>query len=338
MARSAASAARLSAVAAAKRVHRGLDLEARVKEGGGQVDVFEVIAELDISLIFKPLDSALGLCLPKPLRGIMITTRRGLHIQRFTAAHELAHVILDHEGSIDQEILERDPSPLGSMRDLKEVQADIFAAEFLLPRWLYFHHATNQGWGTGHLKNPEVVYQLSLRMGASYEATCWGLSNHSILSSADVEILRNAKLARLKTDIGRKHRPVDSWADVWKLTTNDQGCSLSGNPDDLVRIDLEEHVQGGFEWNVSSLQDAGYEILDDQSHFVEEPMYYGASSVRSLVTRPPKTGVAKVKLKEIKPWLENSEERANFEVFLDFHGKEDGGLSRAFRRRLGQRI
>lgn len=37
----------------------------------------------------------------------MVTTERSLHIQRFTAAHELGHVILEHRGSMDREILER---------------------------------------------------------------------------------------------------------------------------------------------------------------------------------------------------------------------------------------
>lgn len=103
--RSVAESARLEAIDAAKRLHRDLDIQRRVTEGSGQVDVFQIIAELDIPLVFKPLTSALGLCLPAPLRGIMVTTRRGLHIQRFTAAHELGHVILQHRGSIDKEIL-----------------------------------------------------------------------------------------------------------------------------------------------------------------------------------------------------------------------------------------
>lgn len=65
MARSRADEARLQAITAAKRVHRALDSQKRVAETSGQVDVFEAIAELDIALIFKPLTSALGLCLPR---------------------------------------------------------------------------------------------------------------------------------------------------------------------------------------------------------------------------------------------------------------------------------
>ena len=202
VARTPVEEARLQAVAAAKRVHRALDLQQRVVEAGGQVDVFDAIAELDIALIFKPLKSALGLCLPQPLRGIMVTTERSLHIQRITAAHELGHVILEHRGSIDREILERGPFGPSQGRDIQEVEADAFAAEFLLPRWLYRHHVQTRAGRSAHLRNPEIVYQLSLRMGASYEATCWGLLGHQILPRGDVDALRKAKVAKLKLGLG----------------------------------------------------------------------------------------------------------------------------------------
>ena len=50
MARSPAAAARLEAAAAAKRLHRALDLTQRTIESEGAVDVFDAIAELDIEL------------------------------------------------------------------------------------------------------------------------------------------------------------------------------------------------------------------------------------------------------------------------------------------------
>ena len=64
MARSPINAARLEAVAAAKRLHRDLGTQARLQAAGGAIDIFACIADLDIPLIFKPLTTALGLCLP----------------------------------------------------------------------------------------------------------------------------------------------------------------------------------------------------------------------------------------------------------------------------------
>ncbi len=336
MARSPAAAARLDAVAAAKQLHRELDLERRVTGGHGLIDVFEAIGELDIPLVFKPLTTALGLCLPAPLRGIMITTRRGLHIQRFTAAHELGHVVLEHKGSVDREILERGPLAPAGGRDLQEVAADAFAAEFLLPRWLYRHHIRAQGWTvSGHLRNPDIVYQLALRMGASYEATCWGLVSHQILPQGEVESLRKARVAKLKGWLGGEFRPGSSWSDVWRLTKKDDGARLVGNPDDLLRIELDEAAGSGHQWQVGALLEAGYIVLADESAFSRDPLHYGAPSQRTFVVRPPEGGRGVVTLREHKPWMTPSANDASFSIALALDGPEPGGLSRAHRRRLG---
>jgi Zn-dependent peptidase ImmA (M78 family) len=336
MARSASALARLRAVAAAKRVHRALDLEKRVTESRGQVDIFEAITELDIALIFKPLTSALGFCLPAPLRGIMVTTLRSLHIQRFTAAHELGHVILEHAGSIDkeQEILARDPFS-GIKGDLKEIQAEAFAAEFILPRWLYIHHAKNQGWTSGHLRNPDIVYQLSLRMGASYSATCWGLAGHQLLQRADVEALTRSKVAQLKTKAGKSFRPGNSWADVWRLTARDSGSSFSGNPDDLIRFDLDEMVGGGYQWDLTDLKRAGYEVLADESSFSRDPLLYGAPAHRTVIARPPGRGATDIRLQERQAADDTDGDDPELQLRLVLEGKEDSGFSRVERRRRG---
>lgn len=337
MARSTVASARLEAVAAAKRLHRELDLQRRVIEAGGLIDIFEVIEELDIPLVFKPLNSALGLCLPAPLRGIMVTTRRGLHIQRFTAAHELGHVVLEHAGSVDKVILERTPLPEDNGRDLQEVAADAFAAEMVLPRWLYRHHIRAQGWTVAtHLHHPDIVYQLALRMGASYEAVCWGLLSHEILSYADVSRLRKAEVAKLKHRLGEKFRPGNSWSDVWRLTERDNGARLIGNPDDLLRIELDEATGSGHQWQVEALREAGYSVLSDQSEFSREPLHYGATSCRTVIARPPESGIGKVTMHECQPWAGTSPEDGKFSIALSLEGPESGGMSRAARGRFGR--
>lgn len=335
MARSPAAAVRLDAVAAAKRLHRELSLQERVTSGEGLVDVFEAIDELDIPLVFKPLTSALGLCLPAPLRGIMVTTRRGLHIQRFTAAHELGHCILEHKGSVDREILERGPFVSSRGRDLQEVAADAFAAEFLLPRWLYRHHIQSQGWTvSGDLHNPEIVYQLSLRMGASYEATCWGLVGHQILPQSEVDVLRKMPVTRLKARLGGEFRPNNSWSDVWRLTLRDNGARLVGNSDDLLRIELEENTSSGYQWQVETLGEAGYQVVADESSFSLDPLLYGAPSIRMLIAKPPEGGCGSVVLRESQPWGIESFDDTTFTVTLALQGSEPGGISRAGRRRM----
>src|ERR1019366_8007904 len=98
-----------------------LRVEERTIEGEGEVDVFTAIADMGIPLVFKPLESALGFFLPAPLNGILVTTKRSRHIQRFTAAHELGHAFLGHKGSIDNIVFGSDLPFDDSVRGPQEV-------------------------------------------------------------------------------------------------------------------------------------------------------------------------------------------------------------------------
>lgn len=219
---------------------------------------------------------------------------------------------------------------------MQEVAADAFAAEFLLPRWLYRHHIRAQRWSVaGHLSNPDVVYQLSLRMTVSYEATCWGLLSHKILHRGEVDELLRHKAAQMKSRLSSQFKPGNSWANVWRLTNMDNGAQLTGNPDDLLRIDLQETSGSGYQWHKDALTEAGYEVLSDESEFTREPIHYGASAMRTLIARPPAQGVGSVTLREVQPWnTEAEQEDRSFTLNLELRGPEPGGLARAYRRRL----
>jgi len=172
-------------------------------------------------------------------------------------------------------------------------------------------------------------------MSASYEATCWGLVSHQILPRSEVDVLRKARIARLKSTLGGKFKPSNSWADVWKLTLKDDGTRLLGNPDDLLRIELNEDAGSGHQWRVEALREAGYSVLSDESAFSREPLVYGAATMRTLIVRPPESGVGTVTMREIQPWANEESSDPSFSVNLALQGPELGGLSRADRRRLG---
>ena len=103
----------------------------------------------------------------------MVTTQRQLSIQRFTAAHELGHFYLEHKPSLDDEnVLRRSPFQNRGLPDLQELEANTFAAAFLMPRWLVMQHCRQHKWTAADLLDPDNVYQLALRLGTSYKATC----------------------------------------------------------------------------------------------------------------------------------------------------------------------
>jgi hypothetical protein len=42
---------------------------------------------------------------------------------------------------------------------------------------------------------------------------------------------------------------------VWRLTAKDNGARLIGNPDDLLRIELEEAAGSGHQWQIEALRE-----------------------------------------------------------------------------------
>ena len=135
----------LRGVSGAAEMHDAFRTREAYENGLRAIDVFDAITDLQIPLVFEALDELLGACVRvnSAAVGILVTTRRDLHMQRFTAAHELGHFVLGHEGSLDREV--RMPGhTIG--RDIQEVEADAFAAEFLMPKWLVKAAAQRRTW------------------------------------------------------------------------------------------------------------------------------------------------------------------------------------------------
>jgi hypothetical protein len=185
----------LSGAIRATDLHVELGLRDRLKFGDRAVDVLDVVDQLGLLLLFRPLKSLLGAYLPTPGgAGVLVTTRRDLHVQRFTAAHELGHHVLQHKAAsldVDVGFVARGER---TGYDNQELEADSFAAEFLLPKWLIVAHARRHNWGKSDLRDPDVVYQLSLRLGASYMATCWALLSNDLVDRPTLQALLTTQL------------------------------------------------------------------------------------------------------------------------------------------------
>jgi hypothetical protein len=94
----------------AARLHRQFGMRERIQLDGGRIDVFDTIVKCGVPLLFKPLDGLLGVFIDAPIPGVMVTTKRGLSVQRFTGAHELGHCRLGHSPSLDDDsMLRRSP-------------------------------------------------------------------------------------------------------------------------------------------------------------------------------------------------------------------------------------
>ena len=257
--------------AAAFRLHRDLGTRPLLESEGGAVNVFALIHELNVPLLLRPLQGLLGVYLNIPVPGILVTTERRLSIQRFTAAHELGHCILGHQPSLDDEesILRRMPINLEPGHDCQEVEADAFAVAFLMPKWLLAVHMRQQGWVVKDLRRPNVIYQLSLRLGSSYEALCWTLVRYKMIPLKLARELLLTKPRALKEGLLASHKPTDYRGDVWLLTERDAGTRVDGSRDDLFVLKLTEHSNGGYLWNLNQLRDSGFAIVGDEVEPVE---------------------------------------------------------------------
>lgn len=332
MASNYASAVRAGTMAAA-RLHQQLDLRSRIEKHGGNVDVFDAIHSIDLPLLLRPLQGLLGAYINDPGPGVLVTTQRPMSVQRFTAAHELGHFSLGHQPSLDDDsILRRSAPNTPSSGNFQEVEADAFATAFMMPKWLIAWHSSRQGWISSRFTQPEIIYQLALRIGASYEATCWTLVRLQLITETAAQTLigtppRNLKIALLDT-----YRPQDYRGDVWLLTERDAGTSIDGSRNDLFVLRLQEHSAGGYLWNLDQLKASGFAIVRDELEAVSADSV-GDTVTRRVTASPPDLYRGTIALDERRPW-EPHPPLSSLDVEFDLTGPEEEGLSRAERRRL----
>lgn len=322
----------LNGIARANELHHQLGIRERLKDGSRPMDVFAAIEALRVMVLFRPLDGLLGAYVPTPnSAGMLVTTQRDHHVQRFTAAHELGHHVLQHRTvSLDINVgyVARGEK---TGFDEQELEADSFAAEFLLPKWLIVAHARRQGWGASQLKEPDNIYQLSLRLAVSYTAMCWGLASANILTQAQAKTLaaRPPKMAKQQAMSGVAPQ---SWhPDVWLLSVRDKGAQLVGSPEDFLVLQLEEHLAGGYEWGIAADAAADLEVRKDDRDEPGDDSLGGTVSRRVIVQGGAAPKRTTLRLEERRPWERSDNALNSLEFNLALLGKEPVGMLRAER-------
>lgn len=320
------------ATLAAARLHRDLGLQAAAVRDNGRIDIFDVIARLNLPLILRPLDGLLGAYLRDPAPGVLVTTKRPLSVQRFTAAHELGHHRLGHKPSLDDEsILRRAPFAAGRGDNVQEAEADAFAAAFLLPRWLVAWHCEQHGWDDAAFRHPESVYQLALRAGTSYTATCWTLLRYRIVDRTTANQLANIEPKAIKKNLLGDAHPSNFFGDVWVLTDQDTGTRIEGGPSDLFVMRLTEHAGAGYLWRVDALDGDRFAVIGDARESGETAEEIGGPVTRCITAQSRGRQSGELRLAESRPW-QSTAPRHTFELHYDLVGAEQEGWSRAERR------
>ncbi len=294
-----------------------------------RVDVFGAITKLGAALMFQPLDKLLGAYIPGEEPGVLITTQRQLPVQRFTGAHELGHLFMNHEPSLDDErILRRSPFAPGTTGDKQEREADAFAAMFLVPAWLLALLMERQKWTPDAFHNPGTVYQASLRLGTSYQATCHILHRHKVIDRGLRDALLTVKPKELKEALLGTHRPQNWHMDVWLLTQYDEGATIEGGRNDLFVLRLNEHNDAGYLWDIDELRSSGFAVLADEwaapGGAVRERV--GVNAQRKITIRSEANRAGHVEIGERRPWLRSQPPLNRFGFTYSLFGPEERGL------------
>ena len=216
--------------------------------------------------------------------------------------------------------------------DFQEVEADAFAVAFMLPRWLTGWHAERQGWTVDDFRRPSVLYQLSLRIGASYEATCWTLVRNKLIQANQARELLQTQPRDLKVGLLENYRPENYRGDVWLLTERDAGTKIDGSRNDLFVLRLEEHSGGGYLWDIDQLKASGFAVVRDELETFDGEGV-GGPVIRRVTAAPVEAHRGRMLLDERRPW-DPDLPLSKLDVEFDLTGPEEEGLSRAERRVL----
>jgi Zn-dependent peptidase ImmA (M78 family) len=318
----------------AGRLHEQLELKKELEGTPGSIDVFRAIIRLNIPLLFRPLEGLLGAYLTTPSVGIVVTSQRPLSIQRFTGAHELGHAYMRHKVSLDDNSILQRTAVREKQFDYREVAADSFGATFLMPRWLMEVHAGRQHWNAKGMKQPFAAYQMALRLGTSYDATCRSLERNGIIDRSERDRLLDVEPRDIKKEILQGRELEDWYSDVWVLSEADEGTRIQGNPRDVFVLKLRERSGAGYLWNIKELSEAGFAILGDSRKVPPATKQVGGPVDRVVTARQPEGAEGQfghVTVRQLKPWSKDEQTASRLSFTYELFGKEAGGLARAER-------
>lgn len=301
------------------------------------IDVFSIIERERIWLVFQPLQNVLGAYQHGPdSPGIIINSRHPPSLQRFTAAHELGHHVLQHVAAVDDRARIE-----GTARglDRREVAAQAFAADFLMPLPLVNRTLRDLGLRT---RNPEldevIVYRMAVKLGASYAAMANQLAALGKTSWARAKELKRIAPVRIKALLAG--RDLDNArADVW-IVRGDPGQRVEVRVEDEIHVLLPQIASSGFVWEVpNSNQGGGLPLIDDSTELATpETGVYGAGATRHFVFRAAEPGQYTASIVKRRPWLESKEVSDSFVAQVDVRspvtGDSASGLSARQRQLL----
>ena len=149
-------------------------------------NVYRLFRDMGVHVFRRKLGKSTisGLFVRSPVAGpcVLVNYSESVVRQRFTAAHEAGHALLDD----DQDFSVSYFSAAGD--DLREVRANAFASALLLPKSLLASIPDNRNWGT------EKILRYATHLQVSAEALSYALEGAGLISSEQVAVFKELKL------------------------------------------------------------------------------------------------------------------------------------------------
>jgi Zn-dependent peptidase ImmA (M78 family) len=152
-----------------------------------RLNVYEDFRALGIHVFRRHLTNSniSGVYVKHPLAGpcILVNYSEDIYRQRFTAAHEAAHAILDQ----DEEVI---VSFVRGNNDLREIRANTFASQYLMPPVFLHHIPEPRQWTT----DKAIHWANALKV--STEALAIALSEAGFIDNATMQVIRGVRVPR----------------------------------------------------------------------------------------------------------------------------------------------
>lgn len=296
-----------AAASRASEVYRESGAKARVEQDGYmRVDPFLVAGKERVPVLLRPLDKLLGAFIRDDVSGILINSERSAGLIHMTCAHELGHYFMGHSTTAD------DSLDYGPQAARHEQEADWFAYLLMVPRALLAHVMRRKGWTLQSLKDPRILYQLSLRLGISYTATAWSLARHRLMAPDEVKRLIKIQPLAIKEEL-LGGMVFDARKDVWLLDERDRDSVLEPRAEDRVVMRLKSHAHAGYLWSLDELTSEGFQIRPAHRPDIEViasgPLFGCTTTAEFLLTHDTagtNDGPAVLSMEEARPWAKEA--------------------------------
>lgn len=149
------------------------------------LNIYNDIRKLGVRVLRRKLENSniSGLYIKHPVAGkcILINYSEDVYRQRFTAAHELAHTILDESDDVLV-------SFSFDKKDLKEIRANTFASAYLMPPEFIHKISKSDEW------TARKSIEWASKLKVSTHALAIALSENSLINQEEYKIITESKV------------------------------------------------------------------------------------------------------------------------------------------------